>query len=75
MNSCVCSVGIDQESQRTGRVFFIYVPQMFWNACCEGIAMCGFIHFANHKVGGDIWERHGGGKCKADEDVRMDVQL
>ena len=29
-------------------------PQMFWNACCERTAMCGFIHCANHKVGGGI---------------------
>ena len=54
MNSCVGSVGIDQERQRTGRVLFVYVPQMFWNACFERIAMCGFIHFENDKVGGGI---------------------
>ena len=54
MNSSVSSVGIDQERQRTERVLFVYVPQMFWYACFERIAMCGFIHFANHKVGGGI---------------------
>ena len=40
MNSCDFIVGIDQERQRTGMVFFIYVAQMFLNACFACITMC-----------------------------------